>query len=317
MKALVLSTVRLMGEYAGAETGALNTRVGPHALEILRAMSARVLDRLRAVPRGAVIVEGFIEDPETYEKPLMKVLQAAIEADPRFAQALQDDLARYRAQRRAEPAPTTYRATVKGSGAIAQGPGAVAAGRGGMVIQGHGNVVGDNSSSRAQVGGIRAHRIEAENVVDGAQIRGGTPEDAARLVGLAQAIQRGGITAEEIKAGSVVSGLQFIAGKPPETPAELRDEVAALRAQVAEAVAAGEIRSQGDAEDVTDALDKAEAELAKSDPEGNRVARTLKTASEILTGAAETAQAARNAGWQIVKLAPLAAALCQLAQVIF
>jgi hypothetical protein len=315
MQALATSIVTILKAHT-LDVHTPSSKAGPPSLQIAGALTAQVLDHLRADPRGAVIAEAFVEDPDTYERPLIKELRAALATDPHLAQVLRDLLARYRTQRQAD-ASSTYRADLQGSGAIAQGQGATAAGQGGMVIQGDGNVVGHHSSSRVQKGGIRADRIEAENVVDGVQMQGGTPEDASRLVDLAQAIQRGGITADEIKAGSVVSGLQFLAGKPPETPAALRDEVAALRVQVAEAVAAGEIPSQADAEDVTDALDKAETELAKPDPEGNRVVRTLKTTSEILTGAAGTAQAARNAGWQIVKLAPLAAALCQLARAIF
>jgi hypothetical protein len=315
MQALATSIVTILKEHTQDEH-ALSRQAGSQSLQIAGALTVRVLDHLRADPRGAVIADAFVEDPDTYERPLIKELRAALEADPRLAQALRDLLARYRTQCQTGASPT-YRADLQGSGAIAQGPGATATGQGGMIIQGDGNVVGHNSRSRVQKGGIRAGRIEAEHVVDGVQMQGGTSEDASRLVDLARAIRRGGITADEIKAGSVVSGLQFLAGKPPATPAELRDEVAALRAQVAEAVAAGEIPSRADAEDVTDALDKAETELAKPDPEGNRVIRTLKTTSEILTGAAGAVQAARNAGWQIVELAPVAAALCQLAQVIF
>ena len=192
-----------------------------------------------------------------------------------------------------------------------------AAGRGATIIRGNANVIGNNSSSRVHYGGISAERIDAENVVDGVQMQGGTPEDAAYLVELAQAIQRGGITAREIKAGSVVSGLQFIRGAPPETPNELKQEVTALREQVAQAIANNEIPGQGDTEDVTEALETAEEELAQPEPEGSRVVRKLKTVSEILTGAAETAQAARKVGWQVIKLAPVAAALWQLAQTIF
>jgi predicted RNA-binding Zn ribbon-like protein len=186
-----------------------------------------------------------------------------------------------------------------------------------ITITGDGNVVGNKSSSHVQKGGIHADRIEADNVVDGVQLQGGTPEMAANLIQAAKAIQRGGITAKEIKAGNVVSGLQFLTGKPPETQADLRAEVAALREQVQQAIAAGEVADAGDAEDVTDALAKTEAELEKSEPNGKRVVRHLESATDILTGVAESTAAARNIGWQIIKLAPLAAALAQLAQAIF
>ena len=317
MDPLIVSVVTILGKYALDKGVELGKAVGPQALETVRSMFGMVLAKVRkTAPRTA---EKFPENPEGYEAPMQDVLQETLEADPDFAAALKRHLETYQEAAKAYAAAsgTSYRASLEGEGAIAQGEGATAAGKGATVIQGDGNVIGDHSSSRVQKGGIRADRIEAENVVDGVQMQGGTPEDASRLVDLARAIRRGGITADEIKAGSVVSGLQFLAGKPPETPAQLRNEVAALRAQVAEAVTVGEIPNAGDAEDVTDALDKAETELAKPDPDGNRVVRKLKAASEILTGTAETAQAARNAGWQIVKLAPLAAALWQLAQTIF
>ena len=186
-----------------------------------------------------------------------------------------------------------------------------------ITITGDGNVVGNESSSHVQKGGITADRIEADNVVDGVQMQGGTLEMAANLVQAAKAIQRGGITAKEIKAGNVVSGLQFLTGKPPESQAELRAEVAALREQVQQAIAAGEVADAGDAEDVTDALVKTEAELEKPDPNGRRIVRHLESATDILTGVAESVEAARSVGWQIIKLAPVAAALAQLAQAIF
>jgi hypothetical protein len=183
-----------------------------------------------------------------------------------------------------------------------------------IAITGDGNVIGDGSSSRVQKGGIHAGRIEADNVVDGVQVQGGTPARAAALVEAAKAIQRGGITADEIKAGNVVSGLQFLTGKPPEDQADLRAEVAALHAQVQQAVDDGEVADAGDAEDVTDALAKTEAELAKPEPNGKRAARKLEEAAEILTGAAEAAAAAGKLGRAVVKLAPLAMMVWKMAE---
>lgn len=216
----------------------------------------------------------------------------------------------------------SYHATVHGSGAIAQGQGATAAGERGVAIGGsvHDSTIvsGDDNvvvrqSGDVQVGGIRARRIEADNVVSGVQAQGVTPSEAADWVALAGAIQRGEISADEIVAGSVVSGLQFLSGAPPSTPGELRREVAALRTQVQQAVARGEIGSTGDAEDVQDALERAETELARPEPDGKRVTRQLDTVAAILTGAAQVAQAAGKVGLEIVKLAPVAAALYQLA----
>jgi hypothetical protein len=184
----------------------------------------------------------------------------------------------------------------------------------GTIITGHGNVVGNGSSSHVQIGGIRAGRIQADNVVDGVQMRGGAPADAAGFVELARAIQRGGITAGQIEAGDVVSGLQFIAGGPPAAPDDLRREIADLRQRVQQAIAAGEFAEAGEAEDAQDALEKAEAELAEPEPDGERVVRKLETATKILTRTAEAAQAAGKLGLHVIRLAPLAAALWRLAE---
>lgn len=204
----------------------------------------------------------------------------------------------------------SYHAEVRGSGAVAQGPGAVAAGEGGVAV-------GGNAKGGIHMGGIRAGRIEADNVVSGVQMQGGTASDAAGLVELAETIRRGGITAEQIRAGNVVDGLQFLAGGTPAGPDDLRREIAALREQVQQAIARREVEDQGDGEDVQDALDKAEAELAKPEPDGKRVVRQLDLVSGILTGCAKAAEAAGKVGAEIVKLAPVAAALYQLAAAIW
>ena len=257
---------------------------------------------------------------EDFQAVLRVQLQKALAADGEFLA----EVARLLKEAQAEAPDAGYRAELRGSGAIAQGPGAVAAGAGGVavggslrdstVITGDGNVIGNGSRSHVQVGGIHAERIEAENVVDGVQMQGAAVEDAARLVKLARAIERGGITADQIRAGSVVSGLQFLAGAPPAGQDDLRREIAALREQVQQAIAAGEMGKAGDAEDVQDALKGAEAELAKPQPDGERVVRKLETAAKILTGTADLAQAAGKVGLHVLRLAPLAAALWKLAE---
>jgi hypothetical protein len=161
--------------------------------------------------------------------------------------------------------------------------------------------------------GIQAGRIDAENVVVGAQVRGGAA-DAASLLRLARHIRSGGISAEQIQAGNVVSGLQFIAGTAPATTDELRREIAALREQVQQAIAAGEIPKPGDAEDVQQALQTAENELQKPQPDSERVARKLETVNTILTRCAEVVESAGKVGQKVLTLAPIAAALWALAQ---
>jgi len=276
--------------------------------------------RFKGQPVPQTALEDLKTDPEDADNQaaLRKELRKALAADDEFLA----ELARLLEQARAEAPPPTYRAEVHGSGAVVQGPGAVAADVGGrvvsgdaqgIVVTGHGNVIGRGSSSRVQIGGIHAGRIEADNVVDGVQMQGAAA-DAAGLVKLARAIQRGGITAEEIKAGNVVDGLQFLTGAAPAAQDDLRREIAALREQVQQAIAAGEIEKAGDAEDVQDALEKAEAEMAKPEPDGERVVRKLETATEILGQTADLAQAAGKVGSHIVRLAPVAAALWKLAE---
>ena len=173
-----------------------------------------------------------------------------------------------------------------------------------------------NTSGNDQ-GGINARRIEAENVVSGVQIQGGDAQTASSLIQLAQAIQRGEISAEEIKARNLVSGLQYIADPAQASVEDLRRELLALRTQLEQAVASHEFSDPADAEDATESLAAAETELAKPQPNGNRVLRKLDELSQIITRSAETADAAGKLGALVIRLAPLAATLWQVAQHLF
>src|SRR2546427_6566013 len=93
-------------------------------------------------------------------------------------------------------------------------------------------------------GGIRAKRIQADNVVSGVQFQGSDPAQAAALVQLAQAIKRGEITADEaIIAGSVVSGLQYIADPATASTEDLRKELVAFQTKLDQAIAAQELHT--------------------------------------------------------------------------
>jgi hypothetical protein len=181
-----------------------------------------------------------------------------------------------------------------------------------------GDVAGSVAAGeQGQVGGIRANRIEAENVVSGVQLLGGDLTDAAHALALAEALRQGGITANSIQARNVVAGFQYIADPSQATPEELRQEVAWLRTQLSAAVATGELAQTADVDDAQEALQKAEAELAKAEPQGGRIIRKLREATDILTEGARTAETARKAGQTVVKLAPVAAALYQIATQLF
>ncbi len=173
------------------------------------------------------------------------------------------------------------------------------------------------STSGNEPGGIHARRIEAENVVSGVQIQGGDAQTASSLIQLAQSIRQGTISAEEIKARNLVSGLQYIADPAQASVDDLRRELNALRAQLEQAVASQEFADPADAEDATDSLATAETELAKPQPNGNRVLRKLDEFSQIITRSAETADTAGKLGALVIRLAPIAAALWQVAQHLF
>jgi hypothetical protein len=178
-------------------------------------------------------------------------------------------------------------------------------------ITGDGNAMGNNNQTDVQKGGIRARRIEAENVVNGVMLPAQALEQAEGLVALTRAIERGGIEADEIKARNVVEGLLVTELR---TVDDLRQEVGALRQQVQAALEAGEVADAGDAADVAEALETAEAALAEPEPQGRRVTRKLKEAADVLAGAAEAATAAGKASQAVIKLAPVAMMLWKLAE---
>lgn len=219
-------------------------------------------------------------------------------------------------QKREALAAQLAQAGVSGSGAVAQGADSKAVGERGVMVGGDvgGSII---TGDQSEVGGIRAHRIDAENVVQGMQQLGGDLGSAADAAALAEALSRGSISADSIQAKNVVAGLQYIADPNQATPEQLRQEVAALKQQLADAVAAGAAAADADVADAQEALSKAEDELAKTEPHGGRILRKLKEAADILTESAKATDAARKAGQALVKLAPVAAALYQIATKLF
>jgi hypothetical protein len=170
------------------------------------------------------------------------------------------------------------------------------------------------TTDSGELGGIRAKRIEAENVVSGVQIQGANTQSATSLVQLAQAIRRGDIQADEIKTHNVVSGLQYIADPTQVSVEDFRRELTALQECLEQAIAAQEIPDPVDAADAKESLTTAEAELAKPQPSGSRVVRKLDEVCQILTHSAQAAESAGKIGALVIKLAPVAATLWQVAQ---
>ena len=180
-----------------------------------------------------------------------------------------------------------------------------------------GNVSGDViTGDNAQVGGIRAGKIIAENVVQGVQQIGGEAKEAAALLELAKALRGGTISADSIEAKNVVSGLQYIADPRQATPEQLRQEVGALGKKVQELID-GEIIDAEDAEDAADELAKTAKELEKPKPDGERVVRRLGNLTDILTKSGAAIDATTELGKKVVALAPLAASVYQVAKHVF
>ncbi len=173
------------------------------------------------------------------------------------------------------------------------------------------------TANNQEPGGIRAKRFHVDNVVSEVQMQGGDPQQAAALISLAQAIRRGEISADDIVARNLVNGLQYIADPAQANTGDLRRELTALRSKVEQATAAHEIPDTADAEDAKESLTSAETELAKPQPNGQRVLRKLDEVNTILTKSAQAAEATGKIEALVIQLAPVAATVWQVAQRLF
>ena len=114
-----------------------------------------------------------------------------------------------------------------------------------------------------------------------------------------------------------MSGLQYIADPTQASVEDLRHELLALHTQLEQAIASHEFSDPADAQDAQESLATAATELAKPQPNGNRVLRKLDELSQIITRTAETADAAGKLGAWVIQLAPVAATLWHVAQHLF
>ena len=134
MDPITTSVVIIMGKYALDKGVELGKEVGPKALDTAKDMFKLVLERI-GLKKPETAAE-FPREPEVYQKPLEKALDAEMQADAKFARHLRVLLAQYEktAQEYDTTRGNTYKGTVIGSGALAQGTGAAAAGAGGIAI---------------------------------------------------------------------------------------------------------------------------------------------------------------------------------------
>jgi hypothetical protein len=177
-----------------------------------------------------------------------------------------------------------------------------------------------DNTPRPRTGNVRAGgRIEAENIVTGPQVQGADAETARSLLALAREIESGSVEAvQDIIAKNIVTGFQYV-GQGGSTPnqEQFRQELAALRTHLAQAVQAGEIAEAYDAEDAQKAVDRAIEQSQAQQPAAEKITPHLDSAVKIINKAATAAESVGKFQAAVIKLAPVAAALGRLASVIF
>ena len=122
----------------------------------------------------------------------------------------------------------------------------------------------------------------------------------------------------QFQAHNVAGGDIILGGQPiPQTRDEFDKLLTELKELLAQAVQAGEIENERDAEAAVEDLQDAEAEAEAEEPRSSRLKRYLENVAETLEGSAQVATAAGKVGQAVIKAAPIAAALVKLAQVVF
>src|SRR5215510_1761864 len=141
-----------------------------------------------------------------------------------------------------------------------------------------------NDTPHTRTGGVRAGRdLKADNVVTGVQVQGADAETARALLALAREIESGSVEAvQDIIAKNVVTGFQYIGqgGTAPNLE-QFQQELAALRAQLAQAVKAGEIADAYDDEDAQKAVDRAIEQSQVQKPAADKITPYLELAATI------------------------------------
>lgn len=143
---LTASVMIVLGKYAIDKGGELVEEYGPAAAQKAGELFKTALDYLRGRPQSENVATEFEQDPETYQKPMEKKLDEAVQADPAFAGQLKELLAAF--ETAVSAAGPHYTAALHGSGAISQGSG-TALGQGavqardvqGSIITGSQNVI--------------------------------------------------------------------------------------------------------------------------------------------------------------------------------
>ncbi|NJN95806.1 MAG: hypothetical protein HC875_17735 [Anaerolineales bacterium] len=123
---ITVNVVNLLGQAMQAQNQALEPAV--------QAIVDLAMAQVQAKEPG--IAQRYPQNPAGYSIPFQDALTELLEADRGLAARL-DALLTQAAKARPPSAGTTYKATLKGSGAIAQGPGAQAVGARGVMVGGN------------------------------------------------------------------------------------------------------------------------------------------------------------------------------------
>lgn len=99
--------------------------------------------------------------------------------------------------------------------------------------------------------------------------------------------------------------------------AELAQQIAQLRTEIDKILQAGEIQNQGDVEDVNDAVEKANTEVGKDAPDGERVVRHLTVLTTILEKTSAMLQASGAVGAYVLGVVPYAQKILEFARAFF
>jgi hypothetical protein len=153
--------------------------------------------------------------------------------------------------------------------------------------------------------GIRARRIEADNVVDGVQVVGEVSE-TRELVALAREVISGGIDVDDLCARNVVTGLQIIRDPSRATVTELRREVLALESRLLAIQPGPDAEVTAELAAARGDVATARAELEGAQPDAGVVLPRLRSAAELVTTVADTTEAA---GRTVEGIATIATAL--------
>jgi hypothetical protein len=174
--------------------------------------------------------------------------------------------------------------------------------------------------SHGRSGGVRAGRdLKAENVVTGVQVQGADAETARQLLALVPRLDSGSVEAvQDLIATNVITGLQYLGqGGTEPNREQFQRELAALREQLTQAIAAGEIAEPYDAEDAHKAVERAVEQSQAPEASAGKIAPHLERAATIITRAATVAESAGKFQAAIIKLAPVAMALKKLVGLFF